>query len=309
MPISCNPQDLIGNASQFCCITGETAQAVKLYLLRHIAGLDDMTPQQLLAASSCWMGCVSSGAYKAVEAYLLCQIANSGGTPTVCAPQEGANSPVGAATPDFIGQLYHETGDDTYWRSTGLTNADWTEISGGVVTNGITWGPNSTQLTKLEWASINGVLGTDIETLVIGSLASITTGDLDLAGNSTLISLSFPDLVSVQGSVYLNDNLALVTLDFSQLVTIGGDIYVDGFIPNLNTVLVPNWVPTDGTTISFNGASLDETSVDLILHRNFLAGLTTATIDLSGGTNATPSVAGQADKAALILAGCTVTTN
>jgi hypothetical protein len=66
----------------------------------------------------------------------------------------------------------------------------------------------------------------------------------------------------------------------------------------LADVSIPLWVPTDGTTITFSNCALSATSVELILRRCVLAGVTTCTIDLSGGTNAgtaSLSAQGQAD--------------
>jgi hypothetical protein len=41
----------------------------------------------------------------------------------------GAGSPVGVLTPVFIGQNYSRTSTPPeLWRSTGLTNADWTQL-------------------------------------------------------------------------------------------------------------------------------------------------------------------------------------
>src|SRR6266496_4964918 len=51
--------------------------------------------------------------------------------------QSGAGSPVGVKTPDFENQLYHDTVADVFWRSTGLTSADWSEISGGGSSSGL----------------------------------------------------------------------------------------------------------------------------------------------------------------------------
>lgn len=56
---------------------------------------------------------------------------SSGTTPSDCEMLSGAGDPTGVTTPEFVGQLYHDTGADTYYRSTGLTSADWTVISSG----------------------------------------------------------------------------------------------------------------------------------------------------------------------------------
>lgn len=47
--------------------------------------------------------------------------------------QSGAGTPVGSATPDYIGQFYLDTTNPfNVWISTGLTNADWLEVVGGL---------------------------------------------------------------------------------------------------------------------------------------------------------------------------------
>lgn len=45
--------------------------------------------------------------------------------------QEGIGTPIGVKVPSFANQLYHDTDANTYYRSTGLTSADWVAISGG----------------------------------------------------------------------------------------------------------------------------------------------------------------------------------
>lgn len=40
----------------------------------------------------------------------------------------GVGSPVGVVTPAFIGQKYSNTAPIELWQSTGLTNADWTQL-------------------------------------------------------------------------------------------------------------------------------------------------------------------------------------
>ena len=61
-------------------------------------------------------------------------------------------------------------------------------------------------------------------------------------------------------------------------------------------------MPTDGGIQVFGNCALNTTSVELILRRCVLAGVTTCTINLSGGTNAglsSLSAQGQADAATL----------
>jgi len=76
MAVSCNINDLLKEAKCFDCIAGHKIDSVSIYLLRHIAELDDMTPQELLKESACF-DCIPPGASRAVIAYLLCQILNA----------------------------------------------------------------------------------------------------------------------------------------------------------------------------------------------------------------------------------------
>jgi hypothetical protein len=50
--------------------------AVKIYLLAVTAGLQDMTPEELVVAAACY-NCVPKDMQKSVQNYLLCQIANA----------------------------------------------------------------------------------------------------------------------------------------------------------------------------------------------------------------------------------------
>lgn len=47
----------------------------------------------------------------------------------------GTGTPVGSVTPDYIGQHYLDTTPDTYYQSTGLTNADWVTSAAGAVSS------------------------------------------------------------------------------------------------------------------------------------------------------------------------------
>lgn len=238
MSVSCDPKDLIVGASSFCCIP--------------------------------------KGMRDDVIIYLLCQIANGGASPGTCTFQEGAGSPVGSATPAFIGQLYHDTTADAYYRSTGLTAADWTAISGST--------PGELTFLSTSYSSF-----------------VMTSGNGDT-------KYSFPNLTTIATVLDVDDSADLKTLDFPVLVTINGDFDPDT-CPNLTTINVPNWVPSNGTNILCGGCALNAASVEQILRRCVLAGVTTCTIDLSGGTNAgtaSLSAQGQADVATL---GAQVTMN
>lgn len=84
----------------------------------------------------------------------------------------------------------------------------------------------------------------------------------------------------------------------------------------LATVAIPGMDFLDGGySVDFTlcalaqGVSASGTGVDGILRRCQVAVLGNETINLSGGTNASPSASGNLDKIQLIANGCAVTTN
>ena len=97
--------------------------------------------------------------------------------------------------------------------------------------------------------------------------------------------MSLPLLASVTDYFNCNRNAVLTTLSLPLLASVGDYFYCYANT-GLTTVDVSSWLPTDGTIIFFNGNALNATSVELILRRCVLAGVTTCGIDLSGGTNA-----------------------
>lgn len=160
-------------------------------------------------------------------------------------------------------------------------------------------------------------------------LEHITVGDLDFGDSLLLESFSAPYLTSVIGNFSGNNLPSLVTLDVPSLITVDTDLLilvsgivsatfnalvtVGGAMKWINTTIVnfaaPNWLPTNGTVIDFSGCALSATSVNHILARCVAAAVTTCTINLSGGTSSAPTGQGIIDKADLITAGNTVTTN
>jgi len=224
---------------------------------------------------------------------------NIGATMLTCGGLSGSGDPTGVIVPLFINQLYHDTVADAYYRSTGLTSADWTAIGGG--------GGTALTINAAIISNIN--LGLDSVTTSI-DLPNVTTipnvGGIYLTAYSQLLSVSFAALTSVPaGGIEIDNdagpNSLLTSISAPLLVTIGSYVLCGGN-PSLTTIDWSSWVPSDGTTISFNGSALSAASVELILRRCVLAGVTVCTIDLSGGTNAglaSLSAQGQADAATL----------
>lgn len=171
-------------------------------------------------------------------------------------------------------------------------------------------------------------------------LATLSAGDLEMS-NTGLVAFSFPDLTSVSHSIDIANNaslnatadfpvlidvalgnpnsafnltncIGLVTLNAPMLVSVGSassNVILGDSCTNLTNLNLGALVPTDGMTISFISCALSQASVDLVLHRAVLAGMTTGTIDLSGGTSSAPSVTGATDKTTLQTAGVVVNTN
>lgn len=342
------------------------------------------SPQSLFDLAACYTpGCLGpTDNAQTLRIGLLLQIANAIAGDTICTFESGEGSPVGAVTPDFVGQLYDDTTSDSYWRATGLTSADWTEINPQPAAQGLVWGPNpetvdsidglngaiedaittflpttaytelsfgnptavtngaiinSTALTSLEFrlletvgASMEISTNSDLIDVTADSLTTIgdsfnidsnpvlisvslelldsVATDFSISSNDLLETVAIPALASVGGTFSMETNPELVTLSLDSLVTVGSD-----FLASDNTLLAnfsaPLWVPTDGTIIAVRAGSLTAESVNHILARCVAAGVTTCTIELNDGTNAAPTGQGATDKAALILAGNTVTTN
>ena len=77
MAITCDVETLADLSRCYSCFTGAEVEAVKIYLLAVAAGLQDLTPQELITRAECYAACIPMGLQKPVETYLLCQIANA----------------------------------------------------------------------------------------------------------------------------------------------------------------------------------------------------------------------------------------
>jgi hypothetical protein len=129
----------------------------------------------------------------------------------------------------------------------------------------------------------------------------------DLLFNSNSISGFYAPLLQNVNGDFKGFNNQLKVLSIPGLLTTGANVAFDSNpLVSVDLGLV---VFADGGVIAFDTCALNQVSVDYLLHRCLLSGLTTSEIRLNGGTNSTPGVQGLLDKAALILAGNTVSTN
>lgn len=185
---------------------------------------------------------------------------------------------------------------------------------------------NNTSLTQ---SSFNNLIqcnqtfiisNSSLETISFNSLVSASK--ISIADNTSLetIDLSSIDNIRVQTTddsniLYIDENNSnLKSLNISGLITVpsgtGGKVIslvsTTGF-PNLEEVILNNAV--DATNVDIRFANLTQTSVDNILVALDTAGYSGGTVDLSGGTSATPGVSGIAAASNLVGRGWTVNTN
>ena len=194
----------------------------------------------------------------------------------------------------------------------------WVQFSAGsappvppVTAGDLTWGPGPV-VTVPFLAASNDALGNYISQTLLGlPTTSITEftfrslvsspGLVSVSFCNTLTKLSFPELISVGDFVDVESNSNLTLLSLPKLVNSVNGINT-GNCPLLTSVDVSSLIPTDAGSLTFVACALDAASVELILRRCVLAGVTTCTISMAGGTNAglaSLSAQGQADAVTL----------
>jgi len=177
-------------------------------------------------------------------------------------------SPVGVKVPSFANQLYHDTDADTYWRSTGLTSADWVAIAGGAEPTGFDWGPDdtvlassgpsglidSTGITSISFYSVTSVTGAlnyngcPFESVQFPKLETVGVA-ANFSQSPSLSSLGFPVLTSVGTDFDLSSCPALAVLQLPLLVTVGGALSISDAI----TVLELPMLATVGAALFIYG--------------------------------------------------------
>lgn len=165
-------------------------------------------------------------------------------------------------------------------------------------------------LQTLDYGIVN-YTGLDFENLV-----NLQTLRMDLLETCDAISdlaltqistLTLPSLQSTTFGITSDGTVAnLVSVNLVSFVSSPIDIRD---CPLFTTINVPQWLPSNGDSVVFTGNALTTESINHILARCVAAGVTTCNIELQDGTNAAPTGQGLIDKAALITAGNTVTTN
>ena len=109
---------------------------------------------------------------------------------------------------------------------------------------------------------------------------------LNISDNSTLESINLSKLVSASYSIIISGNDLLTNLDISSLTTCTSLNISSNTL--LQTISITSSLSC--TNVSFNANGLTSSCVDNIFDMLDLAGYTDGTLDISGGTNAAPTV-------------------
>ncbi len=135
-----------------------------------------------------------------------------------CAMQSGAGSPVGTTTPDFVGQLFYDTSANAYYRSTGLTSADWVLIS-STPTPTVVWAP-ATEGATWDDAGGAGQTGNYATFLANADLTTLSYLNLDATAITSLSCKNCPELVNIQANNCSGPFVTLETVNLAKLITL-----------------------------------------------------------------------------------------
>lgn len=201
-------------------------------------------------------------------------------------------------------------GGSATFDSLAVTDINLTDLTSVVGTLTVT---SNAILDNLDASNLLSV-GGDVNISSVNN--SILFTSLDTVGLSFTVifsgmaAISCNAITSIGGSFIVGSNPNLTDLNLFILASpIPGDIVMDNSPSLVTFTMNGQSIPNNGQTINFNGSGLDQASVDLILAAGVAGGMSSGSIDLSGGTNSTPSAAGLADAATLTTNGVIVTTN
>lgn len=128
-------QTLLSEGKCYACF-GElsVAQTIRMALLARTAAIVapsvSLTPQSLMGYGNCY-ACLGISEADIMELSLLDIISqNITGTTEECFMNLiGTGSPMGAQTPQEIGQFYTDDSGPYLWQATGLTDTDWVQLT------------------------------------------------------------------------------------------------------------------------------------------------------------------------------------
>lgn len=179
-------------------------------------------------------------------------------------------------------------------------------------------------LTSLDLPGLTSVGGIDllqcnaVTEVLMPNLVTVYGGDYSLNTNDNIQTVDIHSLRTIQGSLNIGPNPSLTSIDISSLESTGeGSSFIVFGSPLLTTFDISSLTQIGGTfggNFSVQGCGLDETTINAILAKlvaiNFGVGFGFSPIvDLSQGTNASPTGQGLTDKQTLTDRGVTVTIN
>lgn len=132
-----------------------------------------------------------------------------------------------------------------------------------------------------------------LTTVTLTTLTDVVEMDLQIQTHTLLTTISIPALINVGNRIVCSNNPALVTFSLPTTLKKVGGMVIDVQACALNQASVDN--------ILVRAAALDGTAGTTLF--------TGGSVNVAGGTNATPSATGLAAKATLISRGCTVANN
>jgi hypothetical protein len=168
-----------------------------------------------------------------------------------------------------------------------------------------------------EYPSIAFVPASSVETLEFPTLASIQAPGFQIFGSSAaaLTSIQLPVLATADGNgdgatIAIVDCAVLPSLTFPVLTRLtGSEVEING-CPELALLSFPALTDLgDGMQILLSDNAFTQDCVNALLALFVATGATGCTLDMSGGTSASPSGQGITDVATLEDAGWTVVTN
>ena len=175
---------------------------------------------------------------------------------------------------------------------------------------------NNSRLTSVSIPNLSSVSGSlsillnPITSVSLLELSSVS-GFLSVGEHSSLTTVELSRLNTISGNLSLSNSYNLVSLELGDSLNISGTVDCSSCL-SLATPAFGVSSLSDGFTITFNGSALAQTAVDGLLSACAAAVGSTAsgTIDISGGTNASPTGGtGNAAYITLTSAGITVNTN
>lgn len=178
--------------------------------------------------------------------------------------------------------------------------------------------PNLTTISMSSLVNVGDITADDLALTTLPALTSINFNSLvhvnqtlGIVGCTSLTTISLPALNNIGEDININNNTALTSISLPVFVSQNGNVNCGGNA-NLSSFNAPNIIITDGASVIFANCALNHTSIEQVLRRGVISGVTTSDFQFQGGTNAglsTLSAQGQADYATLAGLGNTMNSN